>query len=84
MQRDRHGDVYARLFVGVVPRARASPWIAQAADAVAAANPKEVLAQNFTGTYKFYYLISENGVPYVDVPGHLQLLEADRHDVARA
>lgn len=48
----------------------------------AAGDPTELIAKEFSGTYHFYYLFSESGTPYVDVPGHLQLLEADRHDGA--
>ena len=41
---------------------------------------REALATDFQGTYRFYYLFSESGIPYVDVTGHLQLLESDKHD----
>jgi hypothetical protein len=40
------------------------------------------LAKAFAGVYRFDYLFSENGIVYVDVPGHLQLLELDKHEDA--
>jgi hypothetical protein len=42
----------------------------------------EIIAKEFHGAYHFYYLFSESGIPYVDVSGHLQLLELDQHDGA--
>jgi hypothetical protein len=35
------------------------------------------IARQFAGTYRFNYLFSEDGALYVDVAGHLQLLELD-------
>jgi hypothetical protein len=40
------------------------------------------IAREFVGVYRFYYLFRESGIPYVDVPGHVQLLELDTHDGA--
>jgi hypothetical protein len=45
---------------------------------------REALAKEFQGTYRFYYLFSESGIPYVDVTGHLQLLESDSTTACRA
>jgi hypothetical protein len=42
----------------------------------------ELIAKEFAGIYRFSYLFSENGTVYVDVPGHLQLLEPDKHEEA--
>jgi hypothetical protein len=36
------------------------------------------IAKEFEGTYRFNYLFVENGVPYVDVSSHLQLLELSK------
>jgi hypothetical protein len=51
---------------------------------VGAANTNRVLpeslAKEFEGTYRFSYLFVENGMPYVDVASHLQLLELSRNE----
>jgi hypothetical protein len=39
---------------------------------------RKVLAGELAGVYRFDYLFSEGGMPYVDISGHLQLLELDR------
>jgi hypothetical protein len=38
---------------------------------------RKVLAGELAGVYRFDYLFSEGGMPYVDISGHLQLLELD-------
>ncbi|MEX0803714.1 MAG: hypothetical protein WD688_10415 [Candidatus Binatia bacterium] len=48
--------------------------IAQAADDLAV---PDIIAKEFTGVYRFDYLFIESGIPYVNISGHLQLLELD-------
>lgn len=38
------------------------------------------LAKEFEGTYRFNYVFVENGIPYVDVAAHLQLLELGKNE----
>jgi hypothetical protein len=40
---------------------------------------RERLAKSFEGTYRFNYVFVENGIPYVDVASHLQLLELGKN-----
>lgn len=51
---------------------------------VGAANTNRVLpeslAKEFEGAYRFSYLFVENGVPYVDISSHLQLLELSKNE----
>ncbi len=54
--------------------------LARVADAPA--DLRETIASEFAGVYRFDYLFSEAGILYVDVSGHRQVLESDKHDGA--
>ncbi len=41
--------------------------------------PQHGLVKEFEGTYRFNYLFVENGIPYLDLSSHLQLLQAGKN-----